>query len=107
MFKHLYFCRTSGHCLGERLDPSFEAGHILQEEWQLREEYDHFVDFLLHRIGADIVPSSSGMEPKFEEVAGTRDVGTSDPSPTRAMRISGKQQNWVVDIKTRHNQKSS
>ena len=52
-------------------------------------------------------PSRSALaplgEPKFEEVAGKTDTGTVDASSTHAMKAGGKQQNWVVDTRSRQN----
>ena len=56
-------------------------------------------------------PSRSGREPlgepKFEEEASNGETGTSVPSLARAMRTSGKQENWVADTWTKQNQKRS
>ena len=49
----------------------------------------------------------SGCGAIFEEEASNGETGTSVPSLARAMRTSGKQQNWVADTWTKQNQKRS
>ena len=69
-----------------------------------------FISFHLHPTGAKScsfkVWKRTVSKTIFEEEAGAGDIGTFVPSLTRAMRKDGKLHEWLVDTRTRQDQKA-